>query len=439
MGNDADTVSTTPPGRVTLAAYDDTSVQTWDVSDPLNPALGILLPGQTGVEDILMREDCAALGTVAATGGALYDATSGALLAETAIEPGDARQLYNIGAGIGIASADRDDAIRLWGFSRTGDSEPLWRGGDRDARSISPDGRRAATLTDNIITLTDLATGESAPLSLDSAGDDATLSDTVKEILLGPGGKQMLWRAYDGSARLVDIATGAELARIEEAPPLSAAALAENRLASAGTDGIVRLWEMTDPAGLDITRPITFAQPITDVSALALSLDGRWLALAGRGPQDRVRLWDTTNLTPGGALPVITDAWALALNEDGSQLAVMHENPDGSILPTQVTIWDTTSGQKIAGMGVTRALPALAFGMGDDTDAPDSLLVAHGGDGVTTIHRHFITTTELAQRAAQIVNCRLATDAIEDARQLRPRCEALLLRQPRQRVPSGGQ
>jgi WD40 repeat protein len=401
-----------------------------------------LLLSPTRVQGVLLRSDCNALGTVGEAGGTLFDAMSGAILAESSIEPGDTRQLYNIGDGIGIASADTDEAIRLWGFARTGESEPLWRGPDRDARSISPDGGWAATMIGNVVTLTELASGESRSIALGSAQEGATLSDTAEDILVGPNGRTLLWRAFDGSARLMDTISGAELARFADAPALRAFGMTETALAAAGTDGVIRLWSTADPNGIDVSHPMTIALPVGDVRALGLSQDVTVLATSSK---DGVQVWRLQGTGSAAKLTIPVAAQALALNHDGSRVAMMHANPDGSLLPIPLTVWDTSTGQQVAEMSVARALPAMAFSGGEGED----LIVAQGGEGVITVGRYFITVEELARRAAQVAGCRLVTDLerpaeltdAETARRLssldRPECEALLLRRLRERQRLG--
>jgi hypothetical protein len=218
--------------------------------------------------------------------------------------------------------------------------------------------------------------------------------------------------------------------------------MTETALAAAGTDGVIRLWSTADPNGIDVSHPMTIALPVGDVRALGLSLDGNVLATSSK---DGVQVWRLQETGSAAKLTIPVGAQALALNHDGSRVAMMHANPDGSLLPIPLTVWDTSTGQQVAEMSVARALPAVAFSGGEGED----LIVAQGGEGVITVGRYFITVEELARRAAQVAGCRLATDLerpaeltdAETARRLpgldRPECEALLLRRLRERQRLG--
>ncbi|HET8682362.1 MAG TPA: hypothetical protein VFM54_10880 [Micromonosporaceae bacterium] len=103
-------------------------------------------------------------------------------------------------------------------------------------------------------------------------------------------GKRLASAGGDGAVRLWDLAERPRVGRplAGHTYPVQAVAFSPDGtlLASAGSDGTVRLW---DPAtGLSVGRPL--AGHTDWVYAVAFSPDGTWLASSG---QDRtVRLWD---------------------------------------------------------------------------------------------------------------------------------------------------
>jgi WD40 repeat protein len=386
------------------------------------------------VQSVLLRQDCEVIGAVTETGSILYDAATGDVLAQDAIERGDARQLYSSESGIGVASADRDDFVRLWAFARRGDSEPLWRGGYQAGPAVSPDGRWVATVTNEGLRLTDLETRESTPIVLRSDGEQGPDYGMIEDLLLGPGGKLLLWQDFEGNTHLAvrsnDEANKVEMPRFDEQSlSLRNLGLTEEHLVALGPDGIFRFWETADPSDLGLSLPMTLTAP-SEVQAFALSLDGQRLATAS-GAGKGVQIWDLSKDKPsatlvGEGVPALGAIRALALNRDGTQLAVMHDSPKDPAMATPVTVWDTNTGRQVAEISVVEALPELAFGpLETDDGQPRHLITAQGANGITTIYRQFLTVEELADRAAEVANCSLETDCLYQLfRRLRERAQA---------------
>jgi NB-ARC domain/Domain of unknown function (DUF4062)/WD domain, G-beta repeat len=117
-------------------------------------------------------------------------------------------------------------------------------------------------------------------------------------------------------------------------------------LASAGGDGVVRIW---DPARG--TARHTLTGHTSGVGALVVAPDGSWLASAG---YDGVRIWDPASGTAGHTLTGHT-SWvgALVVAPDGSWLASAGD--DGV-----VRIWDPASGAPLTSLRVAGRLSHLA-------------------------------------------------------------------------------
>jgi NB-ARC domain/WD domain, G-beta repeat len=131
-------------------------------------------------------------------------------------------------------------------------------------------------------------------------------------------------------------------------------------LASAGADGVVRLWDPTTGG-----QTATLEGHTGWVWALVFSPDGALLASAGNDA--RVRLWDPSHGGHTATLEGHTDrVWALAFSPDGALLA--SAGADGV-----VRLWDPTTGEHTATLeGHTDWVEALAF-------SPDGALLASAG------------------------------------------------------------
>ena len=64
------------------------------------------------------------------------------------------------------------------------------------------------------------------------------------------------------------------------------------RLASAGGDGTIRVWDATPLRGDEAQEAFTLSQGAGEVWTMAVSPDGRSLASAGLGADSPVKVWD---------------------------------------------------------------------------------------------------------------------------------------------------
>jgi WD40 repeat protein/tRNA A-37 threonylcarbamoyl transferase component Bud32 len=120
------------------------------------------------------------------------------------------------------------------------------------------------------------------------------------------------------------------------------------RLATAGDDGTVRLWNLGSGAELE-----RLGGHRGQVTSLAASADGR--ALASAGIDGTVRLWDL-GTGKGRVLGEHEDeAWCVALSRDGALVA-------SGGLDDQVRLWDARSGRALAALPHGERVTALAFG-----------------------------------------------------------------------------
>ncbi|TWP48468.1 WD40 repeat domain-containing protein [Lentzea tibetensis] len=210
---------------------------------------------------------------------------------------------------------------------------------------------------------------------------------TTKTMVLAPDGTWLASAGRDGVVRIWDPATGGPLASLEGhqgAITALAAAADGSWLASAGEDRTVRIW---DAAGEELPRSLSDVD--VKVTALAAAPDGTTLALAGE--DQRVWLHDI-----GGQLP------PRRLVGSAGEVAAMRYGPDGTWLVTlagngAVRVWDLVSGR--ARTVVESVTPSVVRRYGPFTTlavAPDgSWLVTAGQDETRTARVLDVATGEV--------------------------------------------
>jgi WD40 repeat protein len=137
----------------------------------------------------------------------------------------------------------------------------------------------------------------------------------ITVLAVDPGGRRIATAGFDGTLRLWDVGADRPLGRPWRAHPRGGMAAAFDpagrRLASGGSDGVVRIWDLEgeEPA---LARELSGHE--RDVRALAWRPDG--LAIASGGRDAKVRIWDLgsggSRELPGHTRPVRALAFDVA-------------------------------------------------------------------------------------------------------------------------------
>jgi len=265
-----------------------------------------------------------------------------------------------------LASAADDHTIKLWDVATGRELATLKGHGSLvTCVSYSPDGKTLASASfDKTIRLWDASTyKELAVLS--------GHTDRVRALAFAPDGRRLASGGNDGTVRLWNIASARELAVLDghQASVFSVAFSPDgNTLYSGGLDKTVRSWDGQTGSPRDIW------QAAEQVHALALSSDGRTLAVTGYGGY--VSLWDVAQ---GKQHPPLSghklDVLGIAFSADGTTLASASRDKT-------IRLWDPVTRQELAVLkGHQHQVHAVAF-------APDgSCLASASHDGAITIWR----------------------------------------------------
>jgi WD40 repeat protein len=395
-----------PDGARLASGGADQFAQVWDVAAAA--PIGKKMIHQGLVFAVVFSPDGATLLTGCRDGSArLWDAASGEPRGAPVSHPGGLRAVAFHPQGKGFVTAGGDGQLQAGGLAVLWDLQgqalpgpPLHQAGLIQVVAFGPGGDLLVTAgVDKKAVLWDLGNGRKAVAEMVHqgavkrvafAGDfivtgtperlarrwDGRTGKALEPPLDHPGGvtclalsgdgKLLLTGCYDG-ARLWETATGGPLGGpMRSGGPVQNVAFGPDRvlLVQSGRRD-VRLWTPATPAEPALTLP----QDRGEVGAVAVSRDGRRLAVGGH--DDAVRVWSPAGRPVAVLRPEKPDATlALAFHPDGNRLAVASR--DGT-----VRVWDVAAGKELL-PALRHSVPVRAVAWSPD----GRLLAAAAGNGV---------------------------------------------------------
>ncbi len=218
-----------------------------------------------------------------------------------------------------ILSGSQDNTAKIWDYPTSGPVKTFaGHPAGLEALAVKPDGKQFAAAAGKSVKVWDLATGAAVKDLEGHAGEVASASWRGDGGQLATGDKAHSIRLWKG-----DLTPEAAI----ETPADCVLALAHlpnnQQLLSAGSDGLARLWQLpvAAPRRFEIKGP---------VAAFALSRDGTKLATAGADKV--VRVWNPADGKLIREITVDQPVVAAAFPQDVAQLAVALANKSVRIL-----------------------------------------------------------------------------------------------------------
>jgi WD40 repeat protein/predicted Ser/Thr protein kinase len=252
-----------------------------------------------------------------------------------------------------LASTSADKSVRIWdvttGQGRGEAHAPLLTLPHTErvlGVVFSPDGQRLASAdAHQSVKVWNASTGE---LLHDLPGQSLNMS--YLKLAFSPDGRWLASGSANNTIKVWDAVTGRAVFTLAgHSQPVFHTSFSANgrRLVSAGRDRSVKVWDLppeqsaSAPEGRELTARFTFRGHSNSVWGLALSADGRRLAMGGGQSDGIVRVYDVTTgetaLTLKGHLERVT---SVAFSSDGKRLV-------SAGLDKNVKVWELTTGQEV--------------------------------------------------------------------------------------------
>jgi WD40 repeat protein len=351
-----------PSSRRLYSASVDGTIRVWDVTT--GEPVGVLTGHRSAVTAVLVDTDGRTLVSRSEDGTArLWDLPRGDLRRELAGHAGGVTAIAVSRDGTTVATGGVDTTVRLWD-AVTGELRGRPLTGHEEAVTglvFSPDGFTLTSASyDGTLRMWDAVTGAMQGLPLTGH------TGWVNGVTVSPDGLTLVSPSGDGTARLWQVAVTTPSPRpLGDAESNAVASDGAARLATAGADSVVRLWDATDGRAAG-----TLVGHDGPVNAAAFAPGG--VVVTG-GIDGTVRRWDAASGAPiGPPLPTGGAVRDLAVDRTGTLLA--SAGADGRLL-----LVDLPEGRtRVALAGHEGVVRSVAFG-------PDGLLASAADDGTVRL------------------------------------------------------
>ncbi|HEX6302936.1 MAG TPA: hypothetical protein VFZ76_02020 [Anaerolineales bacterium] len=335
------TLTFTPDGRWLISGADDAQIRLWDMAseDPLTD-FKILEGHSDDIRSLAVSPDGRWLASGGGDRDVLlWDLSQDDAQIRPITIGNHGNKIWVVvfsPDGRWLASAGRDRTLRLWDMRspEPGMQAYVLEGSDGEVLSaaFSPDGRWLASAgEDGVARLWDVSAEQPVLEPIELRGHEGA----IYAVAYNPEGGWLATAGEDNIVRLWRL-TGDPgstkplvLEGHREAVSSLAFSLNGRWLASGSQDGTTRLWDLKSANFPEQVRSHILRRHLEPIHSLAFSPDGRWLATSSQ--DTTTRLWDLSVEEPGSnpilmtinrsMLRGIGDVWAVAISLDGRWLA----------------------------------------------------------------------------------------------------------------------